>query len=355
MSSACGRTVASQRGGHDRAMERRTLLTGFAATGPQPWWGAAATTTSRVPRARRRRLRPRPPRPGRPHERRTEDRLDDRHGPQRAVGHRVPRERRRPGVAARRGVDRPYRDGRQGHQGRRCRRRIRWGRGRGWPARVGPGTRRRVDALRVRLDQVGRPGRTTDPRRRLDQVAEVDPHRHRRRVPSSRRAPAVRRRRRPLRVHRRRRQRSARAGQGLAQRQDPAHHPRRQGRARATRSATARGPTGIATSRVSPTTRTAGCGPRSSATRRPTSSTSSKRGGNYGWPGVEGTSDEATWSTPRSRGAPTSARRPAWRSPGRRRSSGRCRASACSPCRSTGRGPASPRRTSAATTDASAA
>ncbi len=92
-----------------------------------------------------------------------------------------------------------------------------------------------------------------------------------------RRAAAVRPRRQALRQHRRRAERRQRPEHDQPQRQGPAAEPGRQRARRTTRSATTCGATATATRRAWRSTRRAGCGSRSSATRSWTRPTSSPR------------------------------------------------------------------------------
>ena len=79
------------------------------------------------------------------------------------------------------------------------------------------------------------------------------------------------------------------------------------------------------------------------------------KGKNYGWPDVEGKSDDDDFVNPKATWSPTSSCSPPESpSPGRRRSSAPCRVSVCSRFRWTEPGPASPRRTSPTTTAGSA-
>ena len=133
---------------------------------------------------------------------------------------------------------------------------------------------------------------------------EADPHRHPARRHPRRRPAGVRPRRLPLRLDRRDRQPRARPGPRLARRQDPAAHPRRRARARATRSTPRSGRSATATSR----------GWRSTTSQLWASEFGQSTfdelnridaGANYGWPIVEGTGGaaegytdpQATWGT----------------------------------------------------------
>ena len=96
--------------------------------------------------------------------------------------------------------------------------------------------------------------------------ARGDPRRHPQRLHPRRRPARVRTGRLPLRLHRRDRGARARPGPELARRQDPADHHRRRPGARQPRPGLADlDAAATATCRGSPSTTTAGCGPRSSA------------------------------------------------------------------------------------------
>ena len=244
--------------------------------------------------------------------------------------------------------------GRRGRGGRGDRGRAG---GRGRAARRGrrPG-QRRPRRLRLRHHRRGQPGAARRARRRTPRRGRGRPRRHPEGLHPRRRPARVRARRPPLRLHRRDRRapswpRTRTRWPARSCASPPTASPRR-----ATRTPTP--PSGrwaTATCRAWPSTTRAGCGPRSSATRRTTRSTSSSRAPTTAGPVVEGP------------GGGDGVRRPARHLADlggvpvgdglrRRRTCGwaRCAASGCGGCPCAATGSASRRRSSRATTAGSA-
>ena len=156
----------------------------------------------------------------------------DRRRPERAVEHRLPRLRRRARLGA------GHRPHPQDHARRaRCPRSAKCracrppsGLGEGGLLGLALDPGDRGDAVRVLHDQLGQPGGAAQPGRRQGRQAARGAHRDPDQHPPSRRSAAVRPRRQPVRVHRRRRGVLPGAEPELAGGQDPADQAERQGR-----------------------------------------------------------------------------------------------------------------------------